>query len=761
MFDRPSRPRDEQTSTGGIPPGNDTAHTGDTVLVAIAGNPNVGKTTVFNQLTGLRQKVGNYPGITVERKTGYLTAADGRRIEVVDVPGTYNLHPKALDEEVAYRVLIGAIEGGRAPDLAVCVVDAANLERNLYLVCQILDLGLPTVVALNMMDAAENAGMKIDVDRLSRDLQVPVIPMVASKGVGIAQLKDAVTGTPPPCPPRRWHLEPQVQQEVDALSDRLGRELTELTEAQRFVDALRAVAHEGAAFFETHHDQAFWDEVKQARQRLEDAGVAYEQAGISGRYAWISPLVNKVVRHRQAPQLTASDRVDAVITHRVAGPLIFMLLLMLIFQSVFTAAVPLMDGIDFGVSALSEWLEQVLPGGMLTSLLVDGVVAGFGAVVIFLPQILILFFFLGLMEDSGYMARAAFIMDRLMKRFGMSGRSVVPLVSSFACAVPGIMATRNIENHRDRLVTILVAPLLTCSARLPVYTLLIGAFVPQAYFLGVFGYQGTVLLGLYLMGILFAVLAGAILRRFVIRGKQSPFIIELPPYRAPRLRDVLYQMVERAWLFVTRAGAIIISISIVLWFLASFPDAGSKPGLEAARDELLAAHQASIATAASPGAETELAAALSALDGEQARYRVAHSYIGRMGRLIEPLIAPLGFDWKIGVALISSFAAREVAVSALGTIYSIQDADEGSESLRERIRNDVNPRTGKPVFTPLVAYSLMVFYVLACLCMSTLAIVKRETNSWRWPLFMLGYMTVLAYVASLITYQGGRLLGWG
>ncbi len=753
---------DQHSPTGGGSPAPGAAPARDTLLVAIAGNPNVGKTTVFNQLTGLRQKVGNYPGITVERKTGYLSAPDGRRIEVVDVPGTYNLHPKALDEEVAYRVLIGAIEGGRTPDLAVCVVDAANLERNLYLVCQILDLGLPTVVALNMMDAAEGAGMEIDVERLSRDLAVPVIPMVASKGSGVAELKEAVIGPPPPCPPRRWHLEPQVQQEVDALSERLGTELPDLTPAQRFVDALRAVAHEGAAFFETHHDQAFWEEVKNARRRLAEAGVPYEQAGVCGRYAWITPLVRKAITHQQQAKLTASDRVDAVTTHPVVGPLIFLLLLMLIFQSVFTAAVPLMDGIDLGVSALSEWLEQALPAGMLTSLLVDGVVAGFGAVVIFLPQILILFFFLGLMEDSGYMARAAFIMDRLMKRFGMSGRSVVPLVSSFACAVPGIMATRNIENHRDRLVTILVAPLLTCSARLPVYTLLIGAFVPQAYILGIFGYQGTVLLALYLMGILFAVLAGTILRRFVIRGKPSPFIIELPPYRAPRLRDVLFQMVERAWLFVTRAGAIIISISIVLWFLASFPDTGGKPGLEAARDRLLSAHQARAGgPAASPEAAEELETALAALDGEQARYRVAHSYIGRMGRLIEPAIAPLGFDWKIGVALISSFAAREVAVSALGTIYSIQDADEGSASLRERIRDDVNPQTGKPVFTPLVAYSLMVFYVLACLCMSTLAIVKRETNSWRWPLFMLGYMTVLAYVASLVTYQGGRLLGLG
>jgi len=750
MFDRSNRNIDPAPNAGPRKARPDA--NGKPFLVAIAGNPNVGKTTVFNQLTGLRQKVGNYPGITVERKTGFLTTDDNRRIEVVDVPGTYNLHPKALDEEVAYRVLIGAIEGSHAPDLAVCVVDAANLERNLYLVCQILDLGLPTVVALNMMDAAENAGLEIDVTRLSRELQVPVIPMVASKGTGIQELKNAVTGAPPSCPPRRWHLEPQVEQEVQSLADRLGTELPELTPAQRFMDALRAVAHEGAAFFETHHDQPFWDEVKRARTRLEEDGIDYERSGSCGRYAWLSPLVKKAVRRRRQPRRTASDRVDAVVTHPVAGPLIFLVVLMLIFQSVFTAAVPLMDGIDFGVTVLSEWLERMMPEGMLTSLLVDGVVAGFGAVIIFLPQILILFFFLGLMEDSGYMARAAFIMDRLMKRFGMSGRSVVPLVSSFACAVPGIMATRTIENQRDRLVTILVAPLLTCSARLPVYTLLIGAFVPQAYFLGVFGYQGTTLLALYLMGILFAVGAGAALRRFVIRGAHSPFIIELPPYRAPRLRDVLYQMVERAWLFVTRAGAVIVSISIVLWFLASFPDAGSKPGLEAERSRLLAA---------GPAESADVQSALAALDGEQARYAVAHSYIGRMGRLIEPAIAPLGFDWKIGVALISSFAAREVAVSALGTIYSIQDADEGSESLRQRIINDIDPRTGKPVWTPLTSYSLMVFYVLACLCMSTLAIVKRETNSWRWPLFMLGYMTVLAYVCSLITFQGGRLLGLG
>jgi len=636
-------------------------------LVALAGNPNVGKTTVFNRLTGLRQKVANYPGVTVERKTGTLSGQNGCRAEIVDVPGLYSLNASSLDEEIAYRALTGAHEGLRAPDLVVVVVDASNLERNLYLASQVFDLGIPTIIALNMIDSATTTGQTVSAEALAAELQVPVIPMAATRGTGVDALKAAILGELPAPPSRGWTLPPET------------------------------------------------------------AGVAHAKVDVVGRYAWLGPLVARVVE-RSERRVSWSDRLDAVLTHRIAGPAIFVLVLVLIFQSVFAGAAPFMDAIESATAAVGGALATWLPAGPVRGLLVDGVVAGVGAVVVFLPQILILFFFLGLLEDTGYMSRAAFIMDRVMRRVGLSGRSVVPLLSSFACAIPGIMAARTIDNPRDRLVTVLVAPLMTCSARLPVYTLLIGAFIPQTVILGVFGAQALTLLALYLLGVFFAVAAAWVLRKLVVRGERGVFMMELPPYRWPRFRDVVWRMLERAKLFLTRAGTIILAISIVLWFLASYPRIEPDPAL--------AADQA-------------------------AAEQLAGSAIGRLGHLIEPAIAPLGYDWKIGVALISSLAAREVAVSALATIYSVGNADEANESLRERLRSDRNPRTGEAVFTPLVAVSLMVFFVLACQCMSTVAIVKRETNTWRWPAFLFAYMTVLAWVAAFVTYQGGMLLGFG
>ena len=700
-------------------------------LVALAGNPNVGKTTIFNRLTGMRQKVGNYPGVTVERKVGILAGRDGQRCEVVDIPGLYSLNPDSLDEEIAYRVLIGAMEEERSPDLVVVIVDASNLERNLYLASQILDLGLPTVVALNMMDNAEQAGLEVAPEVLGSRLGVPVIPMVAARGKGFEELKAAITGDLPVVQPRRWDLDPAVNSEVQRLADGLAGPLgngLNLSDRQRFADALRALTNERAERFARLHTPAFWQEVRASRERLQAQGVAFAQAEVLGRYRWLSPLSAEVVRHPPEHRVTLSDRLDAVLTHRIAGPLIFLGILVLIFQSVFAWAIPFMDAIDGVVNAAGGWVGEHLPPGPLHDLVVDGAIAGVGAVVVFLPQILILFFFLGLLEDTGYMARAAFIMDRMMRRIGLSGRSVVPLLSSFACAIPGILAARTIDNPRDRLVTILVAPLMTCSARLPVYTLLIGAFIPQVAVLGIFGAQGLTLFVLYLLGVVFAVGAAWVLRRFVIRGERSLFVMELPPYRLPSLRDVLWRMIERAKLFVTRAGTIILAISILLWFLASYPQAPRQEGQT---------------------------------DAQAASAQMAHSVMGRLGHLIEPTIQPLGYDWKIGVALIASFAAREVAVSSLATIYSVGDADESSASLRQRLRDDQYPDTGKPVFTPLVAASLMVFFVLACQCMSTVAVVRRETNSWKWPLFLFGYMTILAWIAAFVTYQGGLLLGLG
>ena len=724
-------------------------------LVALAGNPNVGKTTVFNRLTRLRQRVGNYPGVTVERKTGSMIGPDGTPITIVDVPGTYSLNPRSLDEEVAYRVLIGAMEGARRPDLVVCLLDASNLERNLYLASQVLDLGKPTIIALNMVDVAEGAGMQVDAGKLSEELGVPVIPMVASRGQGIEELRAAISGPLPIPRGRRWELDPAVEEKTNALAHRLERDLPNLSSKQRFSDALRAITQRGASFFEVHHTPEFWSEVREAREALERAGVSSEQAEVAGRYAWITPLAGRIVERTSLQKATVTDRIDAVLTHRIAGPILFFLILAVVFQSVFAWAGPFMDAIDGATVNLGDQVGAALPEGPIRSLLVDGVIAGVGAVVIFLPQILILFFFLGLLEDTGYMARAAFIMDRIMKRVGLSGRSVVPLLSGFACAIPGIMAARTIENQHDRLVTIMVTPLMTCSARLPVYALLIGAFVPAGAVFGFLGYQGLTLLALYVLGVGFAIFAAWVLKRFVVKGERSVFVMELPPYRLPRLRDVLWRMLERSKLFLTRAGTIIFAVAIVLWFLATYPQAGPRPEIEVRRAELNQLLQG-----ASEGERSaELEEGLAALDDEQAAYALSESAMGQLGRLIEPVITPLGYDWKIGVALIASLAAREVAVSALGTIYSIGDADQTSAGLIDRMRAEVNPATGSPTWTPLVAASLMIFFVLACQCMATVAVVKRETASWRWPIFMFGYMTLLAWAAAFVTYQGGMLLG--
>ena len=740
-------------------------------LVALAGNPNVGKTTIFNQLTGLRQKVANYPGVTVERKGGSFTSTGGERIDLIDVPGTYSLNPRSLDEEVAYRVLIGAIDDTRRPDLVVCIVDASNLERNLYLASQVMDLGIPTIIALNMMDAAADEGLEIDAAALAAELAVPVVPLTAAKGHGIEALRAALSGPLPAAPQRGWQLDDSLAERVDRLSARLADELPQLDEPQRQSDALRALVNEGAAFFETHHTPAFWQAVKAERESLRAEGIEYERAEIVARYRWLTAVAERVVRRRAERIATWSDRADAVLTHRLFGPLIFFAVLGVIFQSVFAWAVPFMDRIDATTVATSDAVVATLPPGLVRDLLVDGVIAGVGAVVIFLPQILILFFFLGILEDTGYMARAAFIMDRVMRRVGLSGRSVVPMLSGFACAIPGIMGARTIDNERDRLVTILVLPLMTCSARLPVYALLIAAFVPADKLFGVFGYQGLTLLLMYVLGVSLAVVAAFVLRRVVVRGQQSLFVMELPPYRLPRLRDVAWRMVERSRLFLTRAGTIIMAVSIVLWFLATFPRSEPSPELAAARVEVEAeyavalsearglesAQSAALATAANATRDS----ALAEIDELAAGEALASSAMGRLGHWIEPVIRPLGFDWKIGVALIASFAAREVAVSAPGTIYSVQDADESSSRLIDRLRADVDPRSGRPVFTTLVAFSLMIYFVIACQCMSTVAVVRRETASWRWPLFMLAYLTAFAWLAAFVTYQGGLLLGFG
>ncbi len=728
--------------------------------VALAGNPNVGKTTVFNLLTGLRQKVANYPGVTVERKSGRLVGHEA--VEIVDLPGTYSLNPRSIDERVAYDVLVGRMRGEPAPDVVVCVVDATNLERNLYLVTQIMDLGRPVVIALNMMDALAENGLELNVDALAKRLGVPIVPMVARKGQGIDQLKEALLrGVPLPSPERRWTLMPAVASVVETLAQHLGEEAPDVPERQRFFEALSALTSDTLLDEWRLRAPRFYKAVLAARQTLEARKVPYRQAEMIGRYAWLSPLVAEVLRKRpDARERTLSDRIDAVLTHRIAGPLIFLGILLLIFQAIFSWAVPFMEAIESAVAWTGEQARVLLPDGFLEDLVVDGAITGVGNVLVFLPQILLLFFFLGLMEDTGYLARTAFIMDRLMRRLGLSGASVLPLLSGYACAVPAIMAARTLDNERDRIITIMVTPLMSCSARLPVYTLFIAAFIPNIPVLGPLNAQGLALLSLYLLGTSMAFVAAWVLKTFVFKGESAYFVMELPPYRAPQLKQIFHRMLERAKAFVTRAGKIIFGLSIVIWFLASFPKATLDPELLAQRQALEAWYLQAQDSLRATGAPAEAFEALEAayqkqlfpiIDAEAAQ-QIRQSFIGRLGHTLEPLMRPLGFDWKITAGIISSFPAREVIVGTMAAIYGVAHAGENEIILRDALRAD-------PAFSPLVAVSLMVFYVFALQCMSTLAVARRELDTWKWPAVMWGYMFALAYLFSLLVYQGGRLLG--
>ncbi len=682
--------------------------------VAIAGNPNCGKSTIFNALTGLRQKVGNYPGVTVEKKTGRFFGSHGEPMELLDLPGSYSLQVRSPDEAVARDVLLGRQPGVPRPDVIICVVDASNLERNLYLVAQMLELQIPVVVALNMVDVAEKRGITVDLMALREKLGVPVIPMVATKGVGYIELRQAVSRSPLPPPPACAQMPIVLEREVMALA----KTLPVAAEVARGEALLLLTLHDKALDEVAHHERAIIDATKTAQQRLRTAGIDPISAPVDARYDWIGTVC--AAAHHAGDSHHAhsiSDTLDGWLTHRVWGWAAFVGMMALMFFCIFTVAQYPMDWIDGGRTWLADWTKSVVPAGDLQSLLADGIIGGVGGVVIFLPQILILFFFLGILEDTGYMARAAFIMDRLMSKVGLHGKSFVPLLSSFACAIPGIMATRTIENRKDRLVTILVAPLMSCSARLPVYIVMIALMLPAASALQ----QAGIMLSMYFVGLIAAFGMAWVFKKSLLRGETPMLLLEMPPYRMPSWRGVLIRMWERGILFLRRAGTIILALSILLWALLTYP----KPAQ----------------------ADATPSQALS------------HSIGGRLGHGIEPLIAPLGYDWKIGIGIVASFAAREVFVSTMGQVYNIEDADEESEPLREQMRAEKRP-DGSPIFTPLVCLGLMVFYVLAMQCISTVAIVRRETNSWRWPLFQIAYMTALAWLGAFIVYQGGRLLGF-
>ena len=646
------------------------------VTIALAGNPNAGKTTLFNSLTGLKQKVANYPGVTVERKEGPW-AINGKVANVIDLPGLYSLDATSLDEQIARDIITGEQAGVAQPDAIIAVVDATNLERNLYLVMQLFEFGVPVVIALTMMDVFEKQKHEIDVEMLSALLKTPVVPINAKTGRGKAELAEEVNDI--------LHTVPVVPYELDKDEDEAGP-----------------------------HGKIF------------------------SRYNFISNVVQESVWHSDHAKHRMSDKIDRVLTHRFFGLVILVGILLLVFQTIFSWASLPMDLLEQGFGAAADLVRTQMPPGILTDLITDGIIAGVGGVVVFLPQILLLFLFISLLEDSGYMSRAAFLLDKLMSRVGLHGKAFLPLISSFACAIPGIMATRTIESRRDRFATIMIAPFMSCSARLPVYTLMIATFFAGKTVLGVFSLGAVLMLAMYALGIVVAIAVAAVLKRTLLKAPPPPFLMELPPYRLPNLRTVIQNMITRAWLFLKRAGTVILAISIILWALMYFPRASVDP-VPVDTVETVSTEQDA------PLPESE---------------QLKNSYAGQLGHIIEPVIAPLGFDWKIGVALIASFAAREVLVSTLSIIYNVgKDENEESETLISAVRN-AKTDDGRTAWTPLTALTLMVFFVLAMQCMSTIAVVRRETNSWSWPLFMVGYMTVLAYVAALITYQGGKALGF-
>ena len=754
--------------------------------IVLSGNPNSGKTTLFNALTGLRAKVGNYPGVTVERKEGRLQGTPkDQPVLVLDLPGTYSLSPQSLDEQIARDVLFHRLPGVPPPDLVVVVVDASNLQRNLYFATQVIELGYPTLVALNMTDVARDNGHEIDAARLGKELGVPVFAIVASKGEGVEELRKTIIAAGArartPIVPRQFCTLPgALIAEVIALAGALIQAFPESCFQSRSEALLVLSDEKFLPLSGAHYPEAIRSSVVAARARLDKQQVDWRSTAIEARYARIAEIQQGVTTETFAEKETLSDKLDRVFTHKFWGLLIFVTVMTLMFQTIFSFAELPMKGLEQGVDWIGGHVGAWLAPGPLNDLLINGVIKGVGAVVVFLPQICLLFLFIGLLEDTGYMARAAFLMDRLMSKVGLHGKSFIPMLSSFACAIPGIMATRTIESPKDRLVTILVAPLMSCSARLPVYTLLIAACIPNTRVLGFLKLTGLTMLAMYLLGIVVALFMAWLFKKTLLKGPTPMLIMELPPYKRPLLRIVLRHMWDRSKLFLKRAGTVILGINILLWFLATYPkDATIKQRYDQERVRWLSSEVVSVKT---PGdlergkleliarqgttngwtiSEAKVFVTLERFDKEEAGEKLRHSFAGRLGQFIEPAIKPLGFDWKIGIGIVSSFAAREVFVSTMSLVYNVgqaDDSDEATQTLAQTLREQTHP-DGSPVYTTLVAVTLMVFYVFALQCVSTIAIVRRETNGWKWPVFQWLYMGALAWVLAFVTYQGGRWLG--
>lgn len=716
--------------------------------IAMIGNPNTGKSTLFNALSGLRTRVGNFPGVTVEKKVASVTWGD-LNIDLIDLPGTYSLAARTPDEMVAVDVLLGRQSDIGEIGAVICVIDSSNLERNLYLASQVHDIGLPMLLVLNMEDVAANRGVQIDQKSLAEKFGATVVSTTAHRRQGLDELKLAVSNLirneTPPAPHKIFPDEFYAQ--CQQLTSWLGEQ--SINSSKFLVE--RLILDPGGAFEQTLNEQTsntLAPELSKRRQELNESGFRIPAGEAMARYGWIRDLLTGTVRRSDTTTTSISDRVDKVLTHRFMGVVIFAAIMFVVFQAIFTWAEPFMGLIESGQEWLSGLVIGLIAPGPLRSLLVDGAIAGVGGVIVFLPQIVFLFLFIALLEDCGYMARAAFLMDKLMTKIGLSGKSFVPMMSSFACAIPGVMATRVIENRRDRMTTIMVAPLMSCSARLPVYLLMFAAFFPHTTLLG--GWvrlQTVVIFDMYLLGILVAIPVAWILKKTFFKGETPPFVMELPSYKWPSPTNVFNRVYDRSKAFVVRAGTLIFATSILIWV------AGYYPGDHGPLDQITARVE-QIESQSNIGDEEQ--AELEQLNEQHnvlSSELIAGSWLGKMGHAIEPAVKPLGWDWRIGVGAIASFPAREVIISTLGTIYSLGgDVDEEDTGLISSLRAATWP-DGRKVFNIPVALSVMVFFALCAQCAATLMIVKRETNSWRWPIFMFTYMTGLAYVSALITYQ--------
>jgi ferrous iron transport protein B len=697
------------------------------IRVALVGNPNTGKSTLFNILTGLNQKIGNFPGVTVDKKTGFCQLPDGRTAEIIDLPGTYSIYPKSKDESIVFSVLADKAKG-LVPDLIVVILDASNLKRNLLLYTQIADLKIPVVVALNMIDVSEKAGIAIDVDLFAKKLGVPVVPISARKIKGIDQLKNTIA----------YANKIALQQDtidVEVIAPQIIAQIKDELKIDNPYFALQlAHQHETVSYLSTEES----DRIEHLEEEFSFHSQKAQATETIARYNFINDLLYDTVKKPEtAHDETISNKIDKILTHKIFGFVIFFAILMFIFQAIFSWSAYPMSLIEDLFIWVQSGLTKVLPAGPLVSLLVDGVIAGLSGVMVFIPQIAILFALISILEDTGYMSRVTFMMDKVMRKVGLNGKSVVPLIGGFACAVPSIMSTRNIENWKDRMITIMVTPLVACSARLPVYTLLIALVVPNRNVWWLFNLQGLALTAMYLLSIISAIVV-AFVMKFILKARERGyFIMELPVYRMPRWKNVAFTMYDRSKTFVMQAGKVIIAVSIILWVLKSYG-----PGDSFARIDQKYS-QSQYTKTMTPDSLNKVVAS----------EKLETSYAGVFGHVIEPVIKPLGFDWKIGIALISSFAAREVFVGTMATIYSVEGDADKMESVQQKMHSATNPDTGKPVFTLAVAFSLMMFYAFAMQCASTVAVVYRETKDWRWPAAQFAYMTALAYVASFIVYH--------